>query len=61
MVSSAFNSHIADFSQGWMYVVGVGVLGGMVQSRQSPAPALPWPWTSQPRDELMASRSKQSA
>ena len=29
IVSSVFNSHIADFTQGWTYVFGVAVLGGM--------------------------------
>jgi O-antigen ligase len=28
MVSSLFNSHLSDFTQGWIYVVGVGVAGG---------------------------------
>jgi O-antigen ligase len=28
-VGSLFNSHVFDFSQGWLYVFGVGVLGGM--------------------------------
>jgi O-antigen ligase len=28
--SSLFNSHIFDFVEGWMYVLGVGVAGGMV-------------------------------
>lgn len=30
IVSSAVNSHLFDFSQGWLYVFGVGVVGGMV-------------------------------
>jgi O-antigen ligase len=30
VVSCLFNSHLADFTQGWTYVFGVGVLGGMV-------------------------------
>jgi O-antigen ligase len=35
MVSSLFNSHLFDFTQGWIYVVGVGVAGGAVlQSRE---------------------------
>jgi O-antigen ligase len=25
------NSHLADFTQGWIYVVGVGLAGGMVR------------------------------
>jgi O-antigen ligase len=28
--TSLFNSHITDFHEGWMYVLGVGVAGGMV-------------------------------
>jgi O-antigen ligase len=30
VVGSLFNSHLFDFLQGWTYVVGVGVAGGMV-------------------------------
>jgi O-antigen ligase len=30
VVSSLFNSHLFDFSQGWLYVFGVGLTGGMV-------------------------------
>jgi hypothetical protein len=26
--TSLFNSHIFDFHEGWMYVLGVGVAGG---------------------------------
>jgi O-antigen ligase len=29
IVGSLFNSHLFDFNQGWVYVVGVGVAGGM--------------------------------
>jgi O-antigen ligase len=29
IVGSLFNSHLFDFAQGWVYVVGVGVAGGM--------------------------------
>lgn len=28
--TSVFNSHLFDFHEGWMYVIGVGVAGGMV-------------------------------
>jgi O-antigen ligase len=28
-VSSLFNSHLFDFAEGWIYVLGVGVAGGM--------------------------------
>ena len=30
IVGSLFNSHLFDFVQGWVYVIGVGVAGGMV-------------------------------
>jgi O-antigen ligase len=30
VVSSLFNSHLFDFTAGWLYVFGVGVAGGMV-------------------------------
>jgi O-antigen ligase len=30
IVSSLFNSHLFDFTQGWMYVFGVGIAGGTV-------------------------------
>jgi O-antigen ligase len=32
ITGSLFNSHIFDFVQGWVYVVGVGVAGGMALS-----------------------------
>lgn len=38
--TSLFNSHIFDFHEGWMYVIGVGVAGGMVlKGRSTPEPA----------------------
>jgi len=36
IVGSLFNSHLFDFTQGWVYVFGVGVAGGMALKRQSP-------------------------
>jgi O-antigen ligase len=30
IVGSLFNSHLSDFTQGWGYVIGVGVAAGMV-------------------------------
>jgi O-antigen ligase len=33
--SSLFNSHLSDFTQGWIYVFAVGVLGGMVRGGQA--------------------------
>jgi hypothetical protein len=35
--TSLFNSHIFDFHEGWMYVIGVGVAGGMLL-RSKPKP-----------------------
>ena len=34
MVSAVFNSQLFYFTPGWIYVFGVGVLGGMVLTRQ---------------------------
>jgi O-antigen ligase len=40
--TSLFNSHLFDFHQGWMYVLGVGVAGGMtLAARQRGLPAAP--------------------
>lgn len=33
--TSLFNSHIFDFHEGWMYVIGVGVAGGMLLGSRS--------------------------
>jgi O-antigen ligase len=38
IVSSLFNSHLFDFTQGWLYVFGVGVTGGMVLRERDAAP-----------------------
>jgi hypothetical protein len=35
VVSSLFNSHLFDFTQGWIYVFGVGVAGGMILQRSA--------------------------
>ena len=34
--TSLFNSHLFDFHEGWMYVLGVGVAGGMVLKARKP-------------------------
>jgi hypothetical protein len=39
MVGSLFNSHLSDFTQGWIYVFAVGALGGMVLPQAAPRPA----------------------
>ena len=35
IVSSLFNSHLFDFTQGWTYVFGVGIAGGMILQRSA--------------------------
>ena len=35
IVSSLLNSHLFDFHEGWMYVLGVGVAGGMMMNSRS--------------------------
>ena len=30
VISSLFNSHLFDFTEGWLYVFGVGIAGGMM-------------------------------
>ena len=35
IIGSLFNSHLFDFVQGWLYVVGVGVAGGAALRAQS--------------------------
>jgi O-antigen ligase len=34
--TSLFNSHLFDFHEGWMYVLGVGIAGGMTFKGKSP-------------------------
>ena len=43
MVSSLFNSHLFDFFHGWLYVIGVGVAGGMALREKSSAAATSTP------------------
>jgi O-antigen ligase len=38
IVSSQFNSHLFDFTQGWLYVFGVGVIGGIALQRSQVRP-----------------------
>ncbi|MGA3307409.1 MAG: O-antigen ligase family protein [Xanthobacteraceae bacterium] len=40
VVSSLVNSHLFDFSQGWLYVFGVGVVGGMALRERDSALAV---------------------
>jgi O-antigen ligase len=39
MVSSLFNSYLFDFTQGWLYVFGVGMLGGAILNLRAREPA----------------------
>jgi O-antigen ligase len=39
VISSLFNSHLFDFTQGWLYVFGVGIAGGMVLRQRDDASA----------------------
>jgi O-antigen ligase len=41
IIGSLFNSHLFDFAQGWLYVWGVGVLGGMALRARSADAAAP--------------------
>jgi hypothetical protein len=42
MLSSLLNSHLFDFNEGWIYVLGVGIAGGMtLAQRVSPRAPLP--------------------
>lgn len=43
MMTSLFNSHLFDFHEGWMYVLGVGVAGGMVLAGKASAPSVTRP------------------
>jgi hypothetical protein len=41
ILSSLFNSHLFDFHEGWMYVLGVGVAGGMaIRAKAAEAPRI---------------------
>ena len=39
-VGSLFNSHLFDFTHGWLYVFGVGMLGGVTLGRHGADPSL---------------------
>ncbi|WP_410708266.1 O-antigen ligase family protein [Bradyrhizobium sp. BWA-3-5] len=40
--TSLFNSHIFDFHEGWMYVLGVGIAGGMILAERRGGPSAEW-------------------
>jgi O-antigen ligase len=37
IITSLFNSHLSDFNEGWKYVLGVGIAGGIVLGARSRA------------------------
>lgn len=39
VLSSLFNSHLFDFAEGWIYVLGVGVAGGALTKSRAASPA----------------------
>ena len=41
VIGSLFNSHLSDFTHGWLYVLAVGVLGGMALRQADRQPATP--------------------
>lgn len=43
VASSLFNSHLFDFTQGWLYVFGVGIAGGTALRVQRSASAVAKP------------------
>jgi O-antigen ligase len=61
VASSLFNSHLFDFAEGWLYVLGVGVAGGAVSSRtaiiKGPAASV----ESQPAPRLLNEESAKLA
>ena len=44
--TSLFNSHLFDFHEGWMYVLGVGIAGGMTLKFASDNDAMKHPFRS---------------
>jgi O-antigen ligase len=38
MLTSLLNSHLFDFNEGWIYVLGVGIAGGMTLAQRANAP-----------------------
>ena len=39
VLGSLFNSHLSDYVEGWIYVIGVGVAGGMVSKVRKSSPS----------------------
>ncbi|MCP2000995.1 O-antigen ligase family protein [Nitrobacter winogradskyi] len=40
VLGSLFNSHLSDYVEGWIYVMGVGVAGGLVSNTRKPPPVV---------------------
>jgi O-antigen ligase len=49
IVSSLLNSHLFDFHEGWLYVLGVGAAGGMVLAERKPKPSTESPAVPRPQ------------
>src|SRR5262249_4256067 len=41
LISSLFNDSLFDFSESWLYIFGVGVIGGMVLRERAAVPPAP--------------------
>jgi O-antigen ligase len=62
IVSSTFNSHLFDFMHGWLYVFGVGVVGGMVQREGATASNVQLAgWQKTPLRESVDSKNHKGA
>src|ERR1044072_2543542 len=46
LLTSLFNSHLVDFVEGWMYVLGVGIAGGTTLTERRLHGPAPLPATS---------------
>ena len=43
IVGGLFNSHLFDFTQGWLYVLGVGIAGGALMHERDGGRVQPRP------------------
>jgi len=50
VIGSLFNSHLFDFTPGWLYVFGVGIAGGMVLRGVGPP-------STRPRGDVVAAKA----
>jgi O-antigen ligase len=51
VIGSLFNSHVFDFTHGWLYVIGLGIAGGSIlrERHAAPAPTHALPSPSDPK------------